>query len=324
MRCTEISAEWASQRIKGLSLRTAVLSAFNRGGARTIKTLIERFRYPRLGPGMMWEAARDRVIARGGEVRQGREVVSLEVENGRWLVRARSAHGTETVEAEHVISSAAMDSLATTLHPPLPEAAREAARSLRYRDFIMVALIMRDRGAIPDNWIYVHDPSVKIGRVQMFKSWSPEMVPHPSMTCLGAEYFCFEGDGLWTASDPELLEMAKRELEQLGLAKASDVTDGCVVRQKRAYPVYDSDYARHVATVRDALGPRYHGLHLVGRNGMHKYNNQDHSMMTAMLAADTIITGRPHDVWSVNTDAEYHEASTSTSNERLVPQKLTR
>jgi protoporphyrinogen oxidase len=180
-----------------------------------------------------------------------------------------------------------------------------------------------------DNWIYIHDPSVKVGRVQNFRSWSPEMVPEPDKACYGLEYFCFEGDGLWDASDSDLIELARRELIQIGLAKEGDFIDGCVVRQKKAYPVYDDGYARHVATIRQELETGYPNLHLVGRNGMHKYNNQDHAMMTAMLCVENILAdAKLYDLWQVNSDAEYHEQGPATAEEtngsalRLVPTRV--
>ena len=170
-------------------------------------------------------------------------------------------------------------------------------------------LILKERHMFDDNWIYIHDPSVQVGRIQNFRSWSPEMVPDPDKACYGLEYFCFEHDGLWDSSDADLIELAKKELMQIGLAQEGDVMDGCVVRQKKAYPVYDDDYAKHVATIRDELEERYPNLHLVGRNGMHKYNNQDHAMMTAMLCVENILADtKLYDLWQVNGDAEYHEA----------------
>jgi len=200
------------------------------------------------------------------------------------------------------------------------------ARELKYRDFLTVALMVRKPDLFPDNWIYIHDPSVKVGRVQNFRSWSPEMV-QPGMSCLGLEYFCFEGDGLWSAPDAELIALAKKEIGKIGLIAESDVTDACVVRQPKAYPVYDEDYRENVATIRRDLEGLYPTLHMVGRNGMHKYNNQDHAMMTAMLTAKNILAGaRVYDIWNVNEDAEYHEAGGSGAkealgSERLVPQK---
>jgi protoporphyrinogen oxidase len=221
-----------------------------------------------------------------------------------------------------------MRSLANGLRPRLSDAALRAASSLKYRDFVTVALILKESNLFSDNWIYIHDPSVKMGRVQNFKSWSPEMVPDPSLCCYGLEYFCFEGDGLWNSTDDQLIDLGRRELEQVGLAKPGDVLDGCVIRQPKAYPVYDEDYARHVETLRRELEERFPTLHLVGRNGMHKYNNQDHAMMTAMLCVRNILAGeRTYDLWQVNQDAEYHESGaagekTSLNQGRLVPLPL--
>jgi protoporphyrinogen oxidase len=235
----------------------------------------------------------------------------------------------QTLEAEHVISSAPMRELVRGLTPKVSDAAMHAADSLKYRDFLTVMLILKDRQKFDDNWIYIHDPSVKVGRVQNFRSWSPEMVPNPETACYGLEYFCFEHDGLWDSSDAELIELATRELMQIGLAEAGDVLDGCVVRQKKAYPVYDDHYATHVDTIRQELEDRFPNLHLVGRNGMHKYNNQDHAMMTAMLCSENILADtKLYDLWQVNGDAEYHEAGSVPAEEshgtalRLVPMRV--
>jgi protoporphyrinogen oxidase len=234
--------------------------------------------------------------------------------------------------AAHVISSAPLRELARGRTPPPGGGTLAAARKLRYRDFLTVVLILKDRQLFDDNWIYIHDPSVKVGRIQNFKSWSPEMVPDPSMACYGLEYFCFEGDGLWTMKDEELIALGKRELGQIGLGSASDVVDGCVVRQPKAYPVYDDGYAANVEIIRREIDARFPTLHLVGRNGMHKYNNQDHAMMTAMLCVKNILAGNPvYDLWRVNEDAEYHEGgvrgsepSSAVSGVRLVPQRIAR
>jgi protoporphyrinogen oxidase len=207
-------------------------------------------------------------------------------------------------------------------------AARAAADRLRYRDFLTVILIVAERNRFSDNWIYIHDPGVRVGRIQNFKSWSPEMVPDPTKACYGLEYFCFEGDELWNASDTELVELGRRELAAVGLGAAADVVDGCVVRQAKAYPVYDDGYARHVATIREELERDYPNLHLVGRNGMHKYNNQDHAMMTAMLCVKNILAGRHlYDVWRVNEDAQYHESGEAGQGDgaaglRMVPTRV--
>ena len=220
--------------------------------------------------------------------------------------------------AEHVISSAPMRSLVRGLSPEASPAALDAAKSLNYRDFLTVVLIVKDKDRFTDNWIYIHEPSVMVGRIQNFKSWSPEMVPDPSLNCYGLEYFCFEGDGLWTSSDADLISRAKIEIEKIGLADPADVVDGCVVRQAKAYPVYDDDYAKNVDTIKKELDSRYPNMHLVGRNGMHKYNNQDHAMMTAMLCVENIKAGRQmYDLWEVNQDAEYHESGAAGDQKQL-------
>jgi protoporphyrinogen oxidase len=340
MSCKEISADWAAQRIKGLSLSSAILNALpfkrrpkERG--QVIKTLIDSFRYPRLGPGMMWQACADRVRAMGNEVRLGRRVTgcAYDAASRTWTVTHVGDDGTTgTVTAAHVISSAPIRELVRGLAPAPSPAARAAADALRYRDFLTVVLILRDRPEtrFDDNWIYIHDPSVMVGRIQNFKSWSPEMVPDPAMACYGLEYFCFEGDGLWNSSDADLIARGKREVAAIGLADPDDVVDGCVVRQPKAYPVYDDAYARHVEVVRREVEARYPGLHLIGRNGMHKYNNQDHAMMTAILCARNILAGQDlYDVWQVNQDAEYHESSVrgaqpSISGLRDVPRRIDR
>ena len=322
MKCTEISADWAAQRIKGLSLGSAIKHALlpqRRAKDRTqvVKTLIDTFRYPRLGPGMMWEACTAKIRQLGGQVLLGRKVVGCRYDASRnvWIVTARDAEGrTEEFLGENVISSMPIRELVAQIEPAAPDnmvsdEVSRAAQSLRYRDFLTVGLIVQDEGRFNDNWIYIHDPSVQVGRVQNYKSWSPEMVPNPAFSSYGLEYFCFEGDGLWTAPDEQLLALAKKEIQQIGLANAANIVDGVVIRQKKAYPVYDDAYQQHVDTIRGALEKQFPTLHLVGRNGMHKYNNQDHAMMTAMLTAKNIIAGhRQYDVWAVNQDAEYHEA----------------
>jgi protoporphyrinogen oxidase len=328
MSCKEISADWAAQRIKGLSLASAIKNALlpkrqPRDRRSVVKSLIETFRYPRKGPGMMWEACAARVREMGGEVLMGESVRQCMwlPEAGEWELHCQSADGEEsqtTVRAQHVISSAPMRQLVNGLMPKVSEPALAAANALRYRDFLTVALILRDRKVFSDNWVYVHDPSVKVGRIQNYKSWSPQMVPDPEFCCYGLEYFCFEGDGLWTLRDEELIALAKKELEIIGLARREDVVDGCVVRQPKAYPVYDGAYAQNVAVIREELERNYPGLHLVGRNGMHKYNNQDHAMMTAMLTAQNILSGvAAYDVWQVNQDAEYHEAGSAGAQSSL-------
>jgi protoporphyrinogen oxidase len=317
MPCDEMSADWAAQRIKGLSLGAAVVDGLKRSfglnkrpndGMQT-KTLLETFRYPRLGPGMMWEAARDSIVAKGNDVLMGHSLKQLASDGrGGWRLSATREDGSETViSARHAISSAPMRELAARIHP-LPATTLQANR-LRYRDFLTVALKIRSEDLFPDNWIYIHDSKVKVGRIQNFRSWSPEMVPESGVACVGLEYFCFEGDDLWASTDDELIALAMREMEILGLVRGEQVIGGAVVRQEKAYPVYDDEYAANVAAMRSELEAAHPTLHMVGRNGMHRYNNQDHAMMTAMLTVENIVAGsRVYDVWCVNEDAEYHEA----------------
>jgi protoporphyrinogen oxidase len=337
MSCKEISADWAAQRIKGLSLGSAIKNALfpqrqPKDRSKVIKTLINSFRYPRKGPGMMWEVCAQKTKAMGGQIEMGCKVVGCDYDATAetWNVSFQDRQGNvQKLEAEHVISSAPMRELVRGIKPAVSEPAKRAADSLKYRDFLTVMLILKNRDAFDDNWIYIHDPSVKVGRIQNFRSWSPEMVPDPDKACYGLEYFCFEHDGVWDSKDEELIELAKRELIKIGLAQEGDVLDGCVVRQKKAYPVYDDNYAAHVATIREELGSRYPNLHLVGRNGMHKYNNQDHAMMTAMLCVENILAdSKLYDLWEVNQDAEYHEAGAAAEQEatgtalRLVPTRV--
>ncbi|MGH8046420.1 MAG: NAD(P)/FAD-dependent oxidoreductase [Chthoniobacterales bacterium] len=331
MSCEDISADWAAQRIKGLSLGKAVFSALlpgkrNADRGAVVKTLINSFRYPRKGPGMMWEACAEKIKALGGRVLMGRKVTGCALESGKWRLTVENADGVREDHAfDQILSTTPVRTLVSLLSPAPAPATQTAARSLKYRDFLTVVLIMKADASFDDNWIYIHEPDVKVGRIQNFRSWSPEMVPDPSLSCYGLEYFCFEGDQLWETSDADLIALAKSEMESLGLARAADIVDGSVVRQPKAYPVYDDQYAAHVATIRADLEANFPTLHLAGRNGMHKYNNQDHSMMTAMLGAKNILAGeRVYDVWQVNEDAEYHEGGkSSTSGLRMTPQRAT-
>jgi protoporphyrinogen oxidase len=305
--CTEIRAEWAAQRIQGLSLAKAILNAAAiQRRSETIKTLINEFQYPRFGPGQMWETAAKRIEEMGGEVLMKHEATALELKDGRVVaVRARTADGERRIEGEHFINTMAVRNLVRSFDPAPPAAIVAAGDGLNYRDFLTVALMIDEEKLFPDNWIYIHTPGVTVGRIQNFNNWSQAMVPRPGTTCLGLEYFCFEGDGLWTSPDETLIELAKKELGELGLADPAKVFDGTVVRQQKAYPVYDSEYAAHLNKVRSFIDP-IPNLHTVGRNGMHKYNNADHSMLTAMMAVANM-RGASHDVWAVNTDFDYHE-----------------
>ncbi len=305
--CTEIRAEWAAQRIQNLSLAKAIINAASiQRRSTSIKSLINEFQYPRLGPGQMWEMCAERVRALGGEVLLEHKVKHIETRGSRAVaVRCTTPEGEKRFEADHVISTMPVRSLVRALDPATPQAVRDAAEGLKYRDFLVVALILEQENLFPDNWIYIHTPGVKVGRIQNFNNWSKAMVPEAGRTCLGLEYFCFEGDGLWTSSDADLVALATKELGQLGLADPKLVVDGTVVRMPKAYPIYDSVYRQHLDTVRAHIDGLTN-LHPVGRNGMHKYNNQDHSMLTAMMSVWNM-QGASHDVWEVNTDYEYHE-----------------
>jgi len=305
--CTEIRADWAAQRIKGLSLTGAVRQALT--GRSDETSLIETFQYPVHGPGMMWERCAEHVEAMGGEVCLETEAVRLE-HDGRCIRRVtlRDARGEREVVPEHVVNSMPITHLVRALDPAPPEAVRAAAGALSYRDFLIVALVLNREEVFPDNWIYVHSPEVQVGRIQNFKNWSPAMVPDPSKTCLGMEYFCNRGDALWEMDDAALIRLAASELERIGLGRAAEVEDGTVIRQPMAYPVYDAEYQRHVETIRHYLDT-FENLQTTGRAGMHRYNNQDHSMLTAMLAARNVL-GEDHDLWDVNVERSYHEEFT--------------
>ena len=325
MPCDEMSADWAAQRIKGLSLWNAVTDGLKRSlglnkkpnDGQEVKTLLETFRYPRLGPGMMWDAARDKIIATGkGQVLMGHALDQLASDGqGGWSMTAKGEGGAVQVRAKHAISSAPMRELSKRMYP-LPQSSIDASK-LRYRDFLTVALMVKSEDLFPDNWIYIHDDRVQVGRVQNFRSWSPEMVPDEDMACVGLEYFCFEGDGLWSSSDEDLIAQATKEMEILGLCDPKMVVSGAV-RQEKAYPGYDDDYEANVQAMRVELEDKYPSLHLVGRNGMHRYNNQDHAMMTAMLTVENILAGeRIYDTWCVNEDAEYHEAGDEGADTKI-------
>jgi protoporphyrinogen oxidase len=313
----EISAEWAAQRIVGLSLLRAVKNALfpPRSSGTTskkasgIKTLAEAFDYPRLGPGMMWETVASQIQQQGHPVRLGACVERIVwTENRIEAMEIQIDGRTERVEGTDFISSMPLSELIEKFSPPAPDPVRKAAAGLNYRDFLVVALIINKREVFQDNWLYIHEPDVKVGRIQNFKNWSPDMVPDPEKTCLGLEYFCFENDNLWTLPDEQLIALATKELTQIGLVQAADVIEGAVVRMPKAYPVYDATYREHLHVIRQFLAT-VENLQVVGRNGMHHYNNQDHSMLTAMLAVKNLL-GANFDLWSVNTDQEHHEEIT--------------
>ena len=306
---SEMPADWAAQRVKSLSLGNAIVNALlPKRNQKEITSLIEEFQYPKLGPGMMWERCADLVRDQGNEVRLNTAVTRIHHDGTRaTAVTVRDAAGTETqVAAEHVISSMPFSTLLRIMDPPVPSEVQAAADDLQYRDFLTVALVVPEDVGFPDNWIYVHSPEVKLGRIQNFGSWSPFLVKE-GRTCLGLEYFVFEGDEYWTMADEDLVELGKRELAKLGLVDPSRVEAGYVVRMPKAYPTYDEDYKVNVEVLRRWLEAHVPNVHPVGRNGMHKYNNQDHSMMTAILTVENIADGARHDIWSVNVEEEYHE-----------------
>jgi protoporphyrinogen oxidase len=312
---TEITADFGAQRVKDLSLMRAGIDALTpkriknrKDKAQQSTSLIEEFNYPKYGPGQMWEKAAQLVSDAGTKIVFDSKVTRVHLEDGRAVAVTAENDGVPTrYECSNVISSMPMGALLRAMDPPVPPEVRDAADGLTYRDFITVALVLPQEFSFPDNWIYIHDPGVGVGRIQNFGSWSPYLVKE-GRTCLGLEFFVNEGDSMWTKPDEELVEQAKRELEHLGLGVASKVEAGYVVRMPKAYPVYDEHYVRNVDIMREWIAENSPNVYPVGRNGMHRYNNQDHSMYTAMLSVENIF-GADHDVWSVNVEEEYHEES---------------
>ena len=302
---TEIRAEWAAQRIKNLSFFSAAKSAFVGNRGNKITSLINEFNYPRFGPGQMWEQMTEDIGAHGGEVRLNAPVTRLRIDpkDGRVV---EVVAGGETLTPSYVISSLPLRTTVGITDPDAPVNVRDAARGLRYRDFLTVSLVIDGEDLFPDNWIYIHEPGVKVGRIQNFRSWSPWMVPNDTDASIGMEYFCFEGDELWNMADEDLVALATQELQQLGLARAEKVKMGFVVRVHKAYPMYDAEYGERVDAIKDWLD-EVPNLVQVGRNGLHRYNNSDHSMLTAMRAVDNILQGSKHDIWAVNAESVYHE-----------------
>lgn len=306
--CHTIRADWAAQRIKGLSLKTAIVQAFF--GSHNTRTLVNEFHHPVLGTGMMWERFQEAVERQGGQVQLDTEAIRLQSE-GRDIKSVAARQGERMIEiaGEHFISTMPLTDLIARLDPPAPDDVAKAARQLSYRALIVVGLIVDRADLFPDQWVYVHSPGFRVGRIQNFKNWSAAMVPDPRKTSLGIEYFCSEGDGTWSMSDAELLELASRELAGLGLAEIGEVEEGVVIRQRQAYPVYDGEYSQHLEVVRRFLST-FENLQTIGRNGMHRYNNQDHSMLMGMLAVRNLL-GEHHDLWSVNVDRSYYEEFTT-------------
>lgn len=303
---SELSAEWAAQRIKDLDLKAAILGMFVKP-KQTITTLIEQFDYPRRGPGMLWQTVQRKVEERGGQVYLNSEIVKILHEDGRVTgVEARKDDQVEIVRGTDFISSMAITDFINALDPPPPQAILESASRLGYRDFLTVCLVVNQPNLFDDNWIYVHEPNVKVGRIQNFKNWSPDMVPDENMSSLGLEYFCNIGDELWNASDSELVELGKRELDAIGLARSKDIVDGSVFRVEKAYPVYDSTYQKHLDVIKEYIAS-FSNFQTIGRNGLHRYNNQDHAMLTGMYAVRNMINGENHNLWKINAEQDYHE-----------------
>lgn len=333
MPCTEISADWAAQRIKNLSLKEAVRNALFGAGksaeGEVITTLIEQFHYPRLGPGMMWECCKDLLASQGNETVHGVKVDKIRHHNGRVESVIGHKSNGERVEfdGDQFISSMPLRRLIQSLDPLPPDEVLEAANSLRYRDYLTVVLMAKREHVFPDNWIYIHSPEVKMGRIQNYKNWSPEMVPDSSRSSLGLEYFLWQKDEEWKWSNDRLIDLGIKECAQIGLVQPDEVEDGTVVRMKKAYPVYDQDYQARIDLIRNYL-ETIPNLQTVGRNGLHRYNNQDHSMLTGVYAARNIV-GEKNDVWAVNTEQDYHEevreAETNrvkTMGDRAVPMPI--
>jgi protoporphyrinogen oxidase len=322
---SKLQADWAAQRIKNLSLLNAGMNAvidelskrfpaLAKRKQTDITSLIEEFEYPKYGPGQMWEVCQEKVEAAGTKVHMDTRVTRIRHHEGRaYAVVGTSRDGVETeYECDEVISSMPMSQLLRAMDPPVPADVLAAADDLAYRDFLTVALVVPESASFPDNWIYIHSPEVEVGRIQNFASWSPYMVKE-GRTCLGLEYFVFEGDHLWNDTDENLIERAKRELAVIGLVEAVDVEAGYVVRMPKAYPFYDEHYKANVQRLRDWITDCAPNVHPVGRNGMHRYNNQDHSMYTAMLTVENLVAGTNYDVWEVNVEEEYHEEKATDS-----------
>ena len=308
--CTEIRADWAAQRIKNLSLFKAVWNALT--GANDTASLIEEFQYPRLGPGQMWELMAEKVEEQGGEVRMHSWVKRVIREDmrvtGLEVIERNPETGEErnyVLQADEFINTMAVRDLIHAMDPPPPQEIIDAANRLKYRDFMIVTLVLDHADPFPDNWIYIHGEDVRVGRIQNFRAWSPDMMANENQASIGMEYFLNMDEPMWDMADDDLIKFAAKELEAIGLAPAESVVDGAIIRQPKAYPVYDSEYQEALDIVSGWL-KGFENFQTVGRNGLHRYNNQDHSMLSAMFAAQNIL-GAEHDVWNVNVERAYHE-----------------
>jgi len=317
--CNAIRADWAAQRIKGLTLAAAVANAVF--GNQKAKSLISEFAYPLRGPGMMWLRFQQAVEAGGGQVRLNSEVISIRRNDGllqsvRWI----EDNEIKEVAVRNVISSMPVTSLVAKLNPQPSDVVLAAASSLSYRAIILVGLIVDKKDLFPDQWIYIHSSAVRVGRIQNFKNWSAAMAPDSQRTNIGMEYFCNEGDDIWTMSDAQLIDMACQELAALGLSEVDNFIDGFVVRQPKAYPVYDSEYSAHLKVIKEFLGT-ISNLQTIGRNGMFRYNNMDHSMATGIQAAQNI-AGAHHNLWQINEEEAYLEEDKKSRDEQVFLEKV--
>ena len=301
---TTIGADWASQRIKNLSLMKAILNAFqiNKSG-EIITTLIDKFKYPKYGPGMMWETAYEKLVKAGHEINLSSRVLEISKQDDHYIVTTKEG---ETYKAKNILSSMPLAHLPKTIKPEPTSIVKTSGNNLKFRDFLSVALVINEEDAFPDNWIYIHEPGVKVGRVQNYGSWSPYMVKE-GKTCLGLEYFVNIGDELWSMDDEKLIYLATEELEKLSLIKKNSTLEGYVVRMPKAYPVYDLNYSENISNIEDWLSSEHSNIYPIGRNGMHRYNNQDHSMMTAVKSIRNIVLGETNDIWKINVEEDYHE-----------------
>jgi protoporphyrinogen oxidase len=303
--CSQISADWASQRIKGLSLRTAIINAIIVN--KKVKTLIDTFYYPVKGPGMMWERFQQIIENKGGNVLFNTKAIQIEHDNNE-ITGIIYLHNNkrEKIPVKQLISSAAITSLVSMLSPKAPDRVLESSKCLNYRNLIVVVLMIDKKNLFPDQWIYIHSPDVKVGRIQNYANWSAAMLPDQEKTCIAMEYFCTEGDEIWESSDDTLITQASQELALLGLADINDIIDHCVVRQPKAYPVYDQNYSNNLEIIKAYIN-KFTNLQTIGRNGMHRYNNQDHSMLTGIMAVQNIFDNANNNIWSINEEEDYLE-----------------
>jgi protoporphyrinogen oxidase len=317
--CDDISADWAAQRIKGLSIKEIILKSILKPfkNNKVIKTLIDEFKYPDLGPGMMWDAAKNKIEEKGSKIYLDHKVIKYNFEKNKnqWQITTSSQNELNSFTADIIINSSAMRDVVQSIEPQMKNLSE--ANKLKYRDYITVAVMMKKEKMFSDNWVYIHDPNIIAGRMQNYTAWSEKMSPDRNKSCLGLEYFCSKDDNFWSQSDEKIVDIAKSDLKKLNLVNTDDIIDFHVVRQEKAYPIYDDNYKGVVEKISAELKENYKNFYMVGRNGMHKYNNQDHSMMTSILTVENILYDSNYDTWKVNEDAEYHE-NTKDSDERKI------